>query len=277
MKLAQTVGLVVAIARNLILGGNLTALRLVRKPRRLMLYISENVAFSRAMAGCRGLPQKNVFDVLPAADVESVRFGGLRSGGLWFGTLSNHTVDAISLSLICRIIKPKLVFEIGTLTGYTAFQLALNTDEDACILTLDLPRDKTVLPNLRTTVIDDQHIRMHVKRSGYCFEGSSVAAKIVCLNGDSATFDFSPYHGRVDFFFIDGAHSYDYVRSDTLNAIKCCHTGSVIAWHDFGRTGVNGVSRWLIKLASRYHIFCVPGGSLAFARLESAPPVNINL
>jgi hypothetical protein len=268
VKLAQTAGAAAAIARNLLLGGNLAALRLIGRPRRLMLYISENVSFCRALAGGRGLPQRNVFDVLPAADVESVQFGSLHTGGVWFDALSTHTVDAISLSLICQIMKPKLVFEIGTLTGYTAYQFALNTDADARILTLDLPRDETVRPIRRTTVTDDQHIRVHARLSGYCFDGSSVAAKIVCLHGDSAAFDFSPYHGRVDFFFIDGAHSYDYVRSDTRNALQCCHAGSVIAWHDFGRIGVNGVSRWLIELSSRYEIFSVPGGSLAFTRLE---------
>jgi hypothetical protein len=69
----------------------------------------------------------------------------------------------------------------------------------------------------------------------------------------------------VDFFFIDGAHSYKYVRSDTLNALKCCHPGSVVAWHDFGRMGVNGVTKWLLELSREGHdIYAIHGGSLAF-------------
>lgn len=75
----------------------------------------------------------------------------------------------------------------------------------------------------------------------YIFENCKAASKITCLFGDSATFNFSSFYEKVDFFFIDGAHSYEYVRSDTLNALKCCHQGSVIAWHDFGRVGVGGV------------------------------------
>jgi hypothetical protein len=68
----------------------------------------------------------------------------------------------------------------------------------------------------------------------------------------------------VDLFFIDGAHSYEYVRQDTLNALKCCRKGGVIAWHDFGRSGVNGVSRWICELAQEHKVYSVPGSSLAF-------------
>jgi Methyltransferase domain len=90
------------------------------------------------------------------------------------------------------------------------------------------------------------------------------ARKIHPLTGDSAEYDYSLYHGLVDLFFIDNAHSYEYVRSDTLNAMKCCHPGSVIAWHDFGRVGVNGVSRWLLEFSKQHQVYSVRGGSIAF-------------
>jgi hypothetical protein len=88
------------------------------------------------------------------------------------------------------------------------------------------------------------------------------------LFGDSAAFDFSPFHGAIDFFFIDGAHSYEYVRSDTLNALRCCHAGSVIAWHDFGRVVVDGVAKWVREFARDREVYSVPGGSLAFTVLQ---------
>jgi hypothetical protein len=86
---------------------------------------------------------------------------------------------------------------------------------------------------------------------------------------DSAKFDYSPFNRRVDLFFIDGAHSYPYVRDDTLKALECCRPGSVIAWHDYGRHGVNGVSRWLHEFSRGRKIYCIPGGgSLAYMRVE---------
>lgn len=78
---------------------------------------------------------------------------------------------------------------------------------------------------------------------------------------------YSPWHGQVDFFFVDGAHSYEYVKSDTENALRCVREGGIIAWHDFGRRGVNGVSRLIGELAAEgQKIYVVPGGSLAYTR-----------
>ena len=38
----------------------------------------------------------------------------------------------------------------------------------------------------------------------------------------------------MDFAFIDGSHSYDYVASDTRNVLKMMnHKKGVILWHDF--------------------------------------------
>src|SRR5262249_7472680 len=154
----------------------------------------------------------------------------------------SYTADIVSLCLLSRQLTPKTIFEIGTLRGYTTYHLGLNSPADATIYTLDLPAEHSS-PKLETTLVDDWHIEASQRDRKYFFDGTPEAAKIAPLFGDSASFDFSPFHGKVDLFFIDGAHSYEYVRSDTLNAIQCCHPGSVIAWHDFGRTGVNGVSR----------------------------------
>ena len=72
-----------------------------------------------------------------------------------------------------------------------------------------------------------------------------------------------------DFFFIDGSHSYEYVRSDTLNALKCCHSGSIIAWHDFGLTGVgvHGVTKCVVELSKQYEIYCEPHSRTAFMKV----------
>jgi hypothetical protein len=146
--------------------------------------------------------------------------------------------------------------------------LALNTPAAAKVYTLDLPKDTSTNPSLKTTLMDDSFIRHRYEAREYCFQGTSVEHKVHCLFGDSANFDFSGFEGAVDLFFIDGAHSYDYVRSDTFNALKCCHPGSVIAWHDFGHMGVNGVSKWLLELNRQLDIYSVPGGSLAFSVLD---------
>ena len=266
MKLGHAFAFLTVAIRNLILGGNLVALSLARRPGDMIGYVSESLFLYKALNAKRGIPQRNVCEVLPGRDVETVTLGNLTSGGNWFLPEASYTADILNLCLICRIVRPRVVFEIGTLTGYTAFHCALNAPDDAKIYTLDLPRSETgqASLSLRTTAIDEFHIRSHARTERCCFESSKAATKITCLFGDSATFDFSPFYGTVDVFFIDGAHSYEYVRSDTLNALKCCHPGSVIAWHDFGRVGVNGVSKWLLELSKAREIYSIPGGSLAF-------------
>jgi hypothetical protein len=273
MKSSPGMGNASAIAlRNLILGGNLACLRLLTSPRWLLGYVNESLFLLRTYDASRKLEQRNVFDVLPAGTTQSVVLGSLGGRGgvqaeTWFHPVASYATDIVALCLLCRIVRPKMVFEIGTLRGYTAYHLALNTDSDTRVFTLDLPSHGTTTPALATTMVDGWHLPTGEPRD-MCFTGSEVAGKVTALFGDSATFDYSPFHGQVDLFFIDGAHSYEYVRADTENALRCCRPGAVIAWHDYGRLGVNGVSKWLHELAETRRVYCVPGGSLAFMRVE---------
>lgn len=229
-----------------------------------MQYVADSLFLFRAMSGRRGVRQKTVPEVLSSAGPHTVRLGGLDSNQAWFWPQAAYTQDLVSLCLICQILRPRLVFEIGTLWGYTAYHFALNTPDDARICTLDLPRDGTARASLPVGVIDRTHIRERSIHDRYCFDGSPAAEKITCLLGDSATFDFAPYRGQVDLFFVDGAHSYDYVRSDTMRALECCRPGGVVAWHDYGKASVPGVSRWLDECARRWPVYSIPGGSIAF-------------
>lgn len=264
MKFIKIIESILVAVRNVILGANLISLSLLTSPRKMLFYITQNLFFFKTFSAQRELPQRNVFEVLPANNTETISLGNLNAS-TWFGTILSPASDITSLSLICRIMKPKVIFEIGTLIGYTALHFALNSPDDAKIFTLDLPRGKNMGPGLKTTVIDDEFITLSQYAGHHCFENSDISSRITCLYGDSANFDFSPFYGKVDFFFIDGAHSYEYARSDTLNALKCCHPGSVIAWHDYGQMGMSGVSKWLHEFSKAGNdIYSIPGGSLAF-------------
>ncbi len=256
--------------KTMLLGGNLVSLRMMRRPERWMVYLVESLLLFQVIAGRRGIPQKNVYEVLGAGESETICLGSLTRSGHWLGTIPSFAADLIGLCLICQRLKPKVIFEIGTLAGYTALECALNSPDDARVFTLDLPREPTIQPALATAADDAKYIRAHPESKPYLFENTKVADKVTVLYGDSAVFDFSPFVGKVDFFFIDGSHSYEYVRSDTLNALKCCHAGSVIAWHDFGRGLVPGVSKWILELSKTRIIYCVPGGSLAFMVVEES-------
>jgi len=249
--------------RNVVLGSNLRSLSKLSNPRQLVRFSTQSLfvydSFFR-----HGLPQKNIRDILPHNSKSDITLF-LDCQEFWINELSCSAEDIVSLCLITRLLRPKTIFEIGTLHGYTALHFAANSPE-ATVYTLDLPPNSRGV--LRTTVVDDQLVEDH---NNDFFGSRAEAKRIVRLFGDSATFDFSPYHSKVDFFFIDGAHSSEYVRNDTFKALECCHHGSVIAWHDYGRSGVNGVSAWLHQFSnSHFQVYRVPNGSLAFAVIPSS-------
>jgi len=105
----------------------------------------------------RGIPQRNVFEVLPAENIEAITLGSLKFG-TWFWSTPSYTAEIVSLCLICQIVKPKITFEVGTYKGYTAYHFALNTPADTKVYTLDLPKGEKTTPKLKTTAIDDIHI-----------------------------------------------------------------------------------------------------------------------
>lgn len=241
-------------------------------PRRMVHYASESLFMRRALTQDRGLPERNVWEELGAQRATTIRLADVDNES-WPATQPSYLADIVNLCRICAALKPAAVFEIGTYRGYSALHFALNAAENSTIYTLDLPKEGRATAALRTTIIDDAHIAGAVGTRDYVFTGHDEARRIELLFGDSGRFDYSPYHGRIDVFFVDGAHSYEYVKSDTTNALKCTRAGGVIAWHDFGRVGINGVSRWLLEMrAAGWPVVAAPGGSLAYMVVPEQVP-----
>jgi caffeoyl-CoA O-methyltransferase len=61
--------------------------------------------------------------------------------------LSGHLQGAI-LTMLCRIINPKRVLEIGTFTGYSAICMARGMQPDACIDTIEVNDEIAEIPRL---------------------------------------------------------------------------------------------------------------------------------
>jgi Methyltransferase domain len=252
------------VLRNGILAGNIESLLAARDPRRAAYCHTEMRFLHRCLFPRKSdFPQKPVWEVFGVDQVPVVLYGN--GAGAWVQPVASHLADLISMCMLCQITKPKVILEIGTFHGSGALHWAGNAPE-AEVYTLDLPAG--IVPSLAATEMDRTITSGHAAAKQMAFEGRPEAKRIHPLYGDSATFDFSPFIGKVDLLFIDGAHSYEYVRNDTLRAVPCCRPGSVIAWHDYGRAGFNGVSRWLHEYSRQgKQIYRVPGGSLAYARL----------
>ncbi|MGM0488090.1 MAG: class I SAM-dependent methyltransferase, partial [Planctomycetota bacterium] len=147
--------------------------------------------------------------------------------------------ERVTIATLARHYSAQPSFEIGTAAGSTAVLLARNTTET--VHTLDLPSDDQAERGTLTRLPTDD--RVIDGRTRASMLRAWPQPRVRELLGDSATFEFQPYHDRIGLFFIDGAHSYEYVRSDTCNASLCCTQRGIMVWHDFGSS--RDVSRWL--------------------------------
>ncbi len=177
-------------------------------------------------------------------------------------------VSILELALInmfIQNIKPKNLFEIGTFDGRTTLNMATNISE-GIVYTLDLPYIDS--PETKFEITGDKKFAPRKERC-LRFEGTPEEKKIKRLFGDSATFDFSPFASKIDFLFIDGAHTYEYVVNDTKKTEQIMRPQGVIMWHDYGTW--EGVTRALNELyTSNPHyknLKHIKGTSLAYLYL----------
>jgi predicted O-methyltransferase YrrM len=181
-------------------------------------------------------------------------------------------VSEQEIFLICTLIKffkCKNVLEIGTFNGLTTLQMALNSDNDAKIFTIDLPEGE--IHNTKYDLLDWEKdlVTGEGFSVGEFFKNHRVSNKIIQIFGDTAKIDFSPYYNLMDFVFIDGAHHYDYIKSDTENILKCVKNGAIIVWHDFSYSDVTSVGKYLKELSKTLQpLYSIKDTPLALYRVS---------
>jgi SAM-dependent methyltransferase len=176
--------------------------------------------------------------------------------------------ELAAMAFVTQAVGPQNIFEIGTFRGRTALNFALNSASDCKIFTMDLSEEERL--RMEGFSMADQTI-VSKSLTGIDYMNRGVDDKITQLFGNSLTFDFSPYHGQIDLVFVDGAHHFDAVRSDTQNALKMIRPGGVILWHDWGNYGdYNDVIRGVFKEIDPSHIAQIESTQLAFYQAPAA-------
>jgi predicted O-methyltransferase YrrM len=166
------------------------------------------------------------------------------------------------LAIITRVVSPKSVFEIGTFRGRTALTFALNSDPDCVVYTLDLPPDGRAAAKRYASTADQTIIDR--SETGIDYKAKDVSFKIRQLYGNSLSFDFTSYAGEIDLVFIDGAHHYEAVKSDTQNALRMLRSGGWVVWHDFANYGdYNDVVRAVLDILPANEIVQIENSQLA--------------
>lgn len=208
---------------------------------------------SYAAVGGLALPQVGLDGLVPD-EVLPLHPGELRSadGGV-------EPYESLCLAALVRHVRPGCIFEFGTFRGQTTLLLARHGRPDARVYTLDLPPADG--QRLAASPAEGDRRYIFKPRIGECFAAAPERGRITQLLGDSLAFDFAPYFGRCELVFVDAAHSYAFVRSDTASAFRMLAPGGVIVWHDY-KPGCPGVVRALHEAARSHALVQIAGTSL---------------
>lgn len=191
----------------------------------------------------------------------------LQDCGVREGNVSSFELMVIALLVANQ--KPRNLLEIGTFDGTTTLQMALNSQSEAIIHTIDLPDEgqkNTHLPVAKADLIFIHDQQKFVRK----FVGSPIERKVRRHFGDSTVYDFEKFakEGAIDFCFIDGGHSYPCVKSDTEKSLKILSEAGILLWHDFD-PNCPGVYRYLCELSTTYPLIHIEGTQLAILRNSS--------
>ena len=184
------------------------------------------------------------FDVYP--EIEGSR---IPMGDVEYRIFNMDPLEQYCLASIAAVVQPRTIFEIGTYDGTTTLLLARAAPE-ASLFTLDLP------PDSRQDTDIDPHGAMEAAFSkvggvGSRFRNAPESARITQLYGDSRTFDFSEYLGRMDLVLVDGAHVYEVARTDSENALLMLTPRGIAVWDDYAPQW-QGVVQAVDEAASRH-------------------------
>ena len=179
--------------------------------------------------------------------------------------------DVLAIISLAVAQNPKAAVEIGTYFGSTTANLALNLPE-AKIHTLDLPEDLSQANALiEGQPVDDEHL-IKGRQLGKSFRGTPLEKNIIQHQGDTATYDYSVIRDGVSFFLIDGSHTYEYAKGDTLHCFAMAKGECSFLWHDCDRYHP-GVTAWLVEMIdAELPVVRVENTSLACIKINASDP-----
>src|SRR5258708_21708552 len=172
--------------------------------------------------------------------------------------------DLAAMAALTQKKRPKQIFEIGTFEGLTATVFIKNAGSDAFLHTLDLPPGRNDIP--RTKRSYEAHSISAPYVSGFLIDAFGIRQQVQAHWGDSAVFDFQPYRNAIDLFFVDGAHTEDYVALDSSRAFECQASEGWVLWHYCFTPQLVKV---LKQIAQTKKIYQIRGTNLALAMGQS--------
>ena len=199
------------------------------------------------------LRQVKIQDLIKRFDTQAIQVQEYNSS---FGG-----VTPLEIIVLCFVVKeqhPSVILEIGTFQGITTLNLALNSPRETRIYTVDLPQD------YKTTKYDidsPEMTRIPVRHD--LWQKYGVEDRITQVLCNSALLKPEQLPADIDLAFIDGSHTYEYVKNDTELLQKRLAPGGVLLWHDYSPDRP-GVFQYLNELASKQQVANIVETTLGF-------------
>jgi hypothetical protein len=153
-------------------------------------------------------------------------------GDVTYKAWNMDPLERFAIAAIAKLLQPERIFEFGTFDGATALLLARSVPT-AEIFTLDLPPKDYVAPEAFGFPRSPENYAAPHDEVGHKFRETPEAARITQLFGDSLTFDFGEFAGRIGLVLVDGGHGYEAAESDTRNALRMAASPGIVIWDDY--------------------------------------------
>jgi predicted O-methyltransferase YrrM len=200
----------------------------------------------------RDFPQISVLDICPGTQRWTLQ--SFPSVGA-----SVSPMECAALAGLSRLVGARRVFEFGTYKGVSTTQLVLNLADGGMVFTLDLPEDH---PAYSLPIPKPEERAIAAEGGKGILIPRDLLDRVTFLSADSALFDENPYLESMDLVFVDGAHSYEYVKSDSEKGWRMLRSGGIMAWHDCNAQHPD-VVRYIRE--TRHRVKVVAGTALAYA------------
>ena len=133
-------------------------------------------------------------------------------------------------------------------------------------LTLDKEQSKLIKSEKHDNKYAFRNLKNESLYDKFIFTGKNFEKKIKVIFQDSKKLIVDPYINQFDLIFIDGAHTYSYLKNDSEKAFQMIKKGGYILWHDFniGKKSCKDVVKYLEESINTKTIYHIKNTSLCF-------------
>jgi hypothetical protein len=175
-----------------------------------------------------------------------------------FGRRPTNYKDISAILFLMGDLCKKNFVEIGSWYGKTTYEIATRFPWKT-IWTMDYMEDDLIL--------NDHGMKTRAAKEDLCKYAKDLD-NVIFIYANAHVYDFNKFI-NVDFFFIDGDHSFSGVKIDTEKAVKYLkkNGGGTIVWHDVHTKVLTQVPDYMKHLAKTQDIYYIANSNIGYWKI----------